>query len=260
MPSQFYSTDFLKFRILTVQTGQKLRIRRVLITWSSISERKSDHVSGQNIIPWCTWSGFSVRFLSDWCFLKSMKSSKFGSSRTNWSAVTLTQRSFGQLRVVLKCYLLSRCQFSLAGDVCTWMNYCFYFFQLSRTKTVISRNVCLTDTKIILNRIDFFQSYFKSDPNFKSILCLWRLNGYIDVGDGCWRRNEDQFKDGKNSLNFAPGWISCLQHNISFTNIAFWHIMMLVTEWNVINMNKNVTNIPFCHQHLKMITIIKSPT
>ena len=36
--------------------------------------------------------------------------------------------------------------------------------------------------------------------------------------------------------------------------------MMLVTDWNVTNMQKNVINILFCHQHLKMVTIIKSPT
>ena len=41
---------------------------------------------------------------------------------------------------------------------------------------------------------------------------------------------QDLFKDGKRSLNLAPGWISCLQHNISVTNITFWHIMMLVTD------------------------------
>ena len=47
------------------------------------------------------------------------------------------------------------------------------------------------------------------------------------------------------------------QNQISVTNITFWRIMM--TDWNVTNIQKNVTPILFCH-HLKMITIIKSPT
>ena len=34
-------------------------------------------------------------------------------------------------------------------------------------------------------------------------------------------------------------------HQISVTNITFWHIMMLVTHQNVTNMQKNVINILF---------------
>ena len=84
--------------------------------------------------------------------------------------------------------------------------------------------------------------------------------GYIDFGDGCWRPNVlvtrfwcwwqvtsptsrvrhqhhilayynvgDRCKSPriylKILLNLAPGWISCLQHNISVTNITFWHIL-----------------------------------
>ena len=54
-----------------------------------------------------------------------------------------------------------------------------------------------------------------------------RFLGYIDASDGCW--------------------------------ITFWHIMMLVTDWDDTNTHKNVTNILFCRQQLKMVTIIKSP-
>ena len=46
----------------------------------------------------------------------------------------------------------------------------------------------------------------------------------------------------------------------SVTNITFWHIMMLLNDWNVTNMQKNVTYILFRHQNHKMVTVIKSPT
>ena len=44
------------------------------------------------------------------------------------------------------------------------------------------------------------------------------------------------------------------------SNITFWHIVMLVTDWRVTNMQKNVTNILFCHQDPKIVINIKSQT
>ena len=53
---------------------------------------------------------------------------------------------------------------------------------------------------------------------------------------------------------------SGFQHNISVTNTTIWHMMMSVTDWNVTNMQKNVTNILFS-QHLEIvINITMSPT
>ena len=116
-------------------------------------------------------------------------------------------------------------------------------------------------------------------------LNTWYPMGYIDVGDGCWRPNVlmtrfgcwqqvtppisnishrhrilAYYDDGdrckslriwlkldKIVLNLASNWISCLQNNISVTNITFWHIMMLLTDWNVTNMQEYVTNIDVTH-------------
>ena len=72
---------------------------------------------------------------------------------------------------------------------------------------------------------------------------------------------KDLFIDSTKSLLYlVPDLISCSQHQISVTNITLWHIMMLVTNRNVTNMQKNVTNKLFGHQDLKMVTFIKSPT
>ena len=116
-------------------------------------------------------------------------------------------------------------------------------------------------------------------------LNTWYPMGYIDVGDGCWRPNVlmtrfgcwqqvtppisnishrhrilAYYDDGdrckslriwlkldKIVLNLASNWISCLQNNISVTNITFWHIVMLLTAWNVTNMQEYVTNIDVTH-------------
>ena len=63
-------------------------------------------------------------------------------------------------------------------------------------------------------------------------------------------------------LNLAPGWISCLQNEISVTKVTLWHIVMLLTDWNFTNMQKNVTSILFAsatakdgHQHNNVTNI-----
>ena len=61
---------------------------------------------------------------------------------------------------------------------------------------------------------------------------------YNDVGDRC-KSLKICLKMETNLLNLAQGWILCLQHSISPTNITLWHIMMLVTDENVTNMQKN---------------------
>ena len=69
------------------------------------------------------------------------------------------------------------------------------------------------------------------------------LKSYIDVGDGCWRPNVlvTRFRCWRQVT--SPTSRVRHQHQISVTNITSWHIMMLVTDWNVTNMQKNVTNI-----------------
>ena len=56
-----------------------------------------------------------------------------------------------------------------------------------------------------------------------------------------------------------PICIICLKHYKSVTNITFSNMSMLVTDWHVTNMPKNVTNVLFCHQHSHVtnITVIK---
>ena len=66
--------------------------------------------------------------------------------------------------------------------------------------------------------------------------------GYIDVGDGCWRPNVLMTRFGCWWQVTSPTSRVRHQHQIAVTNITIWHIMMLVTDWNVTNMRKNVTN------------------
>ena len=57
-----------------------------------------------------------------------------------------------------------------------------------------------------------------------------RKMGYIDVGDGCWRPNVLVTKFGRCWQVKSPTSRVRHQHQISVTNITFWHIMMLVTD------------------------------
>ena len=62
----------------------------------------------------------------------------------------------------------------------------------------------------------------------------------------CWRPNVLVTR-------FRCWWKVNISDQHQWCYITFWHIMMSVTDWNV-------TNIFVCHQHLIMVTIIKSPT
>ena len=83
--------------------------------------------------------------------------------------------------------------------------------------------------------------------NFESMSCF--TNGYIDVGDGCWRSNVLL----KSLLNLVARGIFDRQYEISVTNITFSHIWMLplVTYQHA----ENVTTKLFCHQYNDGIVI-----
>ena len=52
------------------------------------------------------------------------------------------------------------------------------------------------------------------------------------------------------NMHLMSPWFSfCLQDYISVINITFWYITMLLTDWHVVNMKKNVTDTPLCYQH-----------
>ena len=91
------------------------------------------------------------------------------------------------------------------------------------------------------------------------------------VGDQmCWRQVSDvddkscrqhqglgtnivYSKISTNMHLMSPRFSFCLQDYISVINITFWYITMLLTDWHVIIMQKNVTDTPFCYQRNDVI-------
>ena len=68
---------------------------------------------------------------------------------------------------------------------------------------------------------------------------------YYDVGDRC-KSLRICLKMEKILLNLAPGWISCLQHNISVTNMLF---VTKIFKWSpsLSHQHNDVTNIIVTH-------------
>ena len=58
----------------------------------------------------------------------------------------------------------------------------------------------------------------------KISMMVTSILGYYHVGDRC-KSLEICLKMEKNLLTLAAGLISCLQHNVSVTNITFWYII-----------------------------------
>ena len=149
------------------------------------------------------------------------------------------KKNSGQWSKDLKCYLLLRCQFSLTSDVCTWFIYSRYqkifkkfFVQFPRALKNQNCHFYLTETKIILNKVNFCSK--------RSISLLTREGVVGGFPEGwVWPSNNARcifilqchlYRRAPNKTEiFASYWATLEWYSWSrFTNIAVTHFFM----WN----------------------------
>ena len=93
-------------------------------------------------------------------------------------------------------------------------------------------------------------------PPTSSVRHQHHILAYNDVSDRCKTLDVSRsviltarngLKLGIHLRMWLDRWNKLIEykHSISVTNIIFWHIMILMNNWNVINMQKNDTSILF---------------